>query len=43
MRLFHVSENPEIQAFEPRLPKRRDLYPMVGLVNSGTLYAEHIT
>lgn len=32
MRLFHISEEPEIQVFEPRLPKRRDLNQEVGLV-----------
>ena len=32
MRLFHVSEEPDIQVFEPRLPKRKDLDPDVGLV-----------
>lgn len=32
MRLFHASEEPDIQIFEPRLPKRRDLDPSVGLV-----------
>jgi len=32
MRLFHVSEEPEIQMFVPRLPARRDLDPEVGLV-----------
>lgn len=32
MRLFHVSEEPDIQVFEPRLPKRRDLDQTVGLV-----------
>lgn len=32
MRLFHVSEEPDIQRFEPRLPTRRDLDPNVGLV-----------
>jgi len=25
MRLFHVSEEPDIEVFEPRLPKRKDL------------------
>jgi len=32
MRLFHVSENPDIQVFHPRLPARRDLDPNTGLV-----------
>lgn len=32
MRLFHVSEEPHITRFEPRLPKRADLDPDVGLV-----------
>ena len=32
MRLFHVSEDPNIQVFEPRLPTRKDLDPSVGLV-----------
>ena len=32
MRLFHVSEEPDIRVFEPRLPSRRDLDPTVGLV-----------
>lgn len=32
MRLFHVSEEPGIRVFEPRLPSRRDLDPTVGLV-----------
>lgn len=32
MRLFHVSEEPDIQVFEPRLPKRSDLDPATGLV-----------
>lgn len=32
MRLFHVSEEPDIQVFEPRLSKRRDLDQTVGLV-----------
>ena len=32
MRLFHVSEEANIQVFEPRLPKRKDLDPDVGLV-----------
>ena len=32
MRLFHVSEEPDIQVFEPRIPKRNDLDKSVGLV-----------
>ena len=32
MRLFHVSEEPDIRVFEPRLSSRRDLDPTVGLV-----------
>ncbi len=32
MILYHVSENPNIELFEPRLPSRRDLNPDVGLV-----------
>ena len=32
MRLFHVSEEPDIQLFIPRLPQRKDLEPSVGLV-----------
>lgn len=32
MRLFHVSEEPDIRVFEPRLPSRKDLDPAVGLV-----------
>lgn len=32
MRLFHVSEEPNINIFEPRLPKRKDLDRSVGLV-----------
>ncbi|MBR5311402.1 MAG: hypothetical protein IKU40_00780 [Clostridia bacterium] len=32
MRLFHVSEEPDIRVFEPRLPARKDLDPDVGLV-----------
>lgn len=32
MRLFHVSEEENIQLFEPRLPKRNDLDKSVGLV-----------
>lgn len=32
MRLFHVSEEPNITVFEPRLPSREDLDPKVGLV-----------
>jgi len=32
MRLFHVSEEADIQVFHPRLPTRKDLDPDVGLV-----------
>ena len=32
LRLFHVSEEPDIRVFEPRLPTRKDLDPNVGLV-----------
>ena len=32
LRLFHVSEEPDIRVFEPRLPARKDLDPNVGLV-----------
>lgn len=32
MRLFHVSEESDLHVFEPRLPKRKDLDPEVGLV-----------
>ena len=32
MRLFHVSEEPSISVFHPRLPDRSDLDPFVGLV-----------
>ena len=32
MRLFHVSEEANIQVFHPRLPARQDLDPGVGLV-----------
>jgi len=32
VRLFHVSEEPDIQVFVPRLPKRKDLDQSVGLV-----------
>ena len=32
MRLFHVSEDPNIQVFHPRLPTRQDLDPNTGLV-----------
>ena len=32
MHLYHVSEEPDITVFHPRLPKRRDLDPTVGLV-----------
>ena len=32
MRLFHVSEEPDIKVFEPRLPTRKDLNTNIGLV-----------
>lgn len=32
MRLFHVSEEPDIKVFEPRLPTRKDLNQNIGLV-----------
>jgi len=32
MILYHVSEEPDIKIFDPRLPSRRDLNPEVGLV-----------
>ncbi len=32
MTLYHVSEEPNIQVFKPRLPKRQDLDPNIGLV-----------
>ena len=32
MRLFHVSEDPNIQVFEPRLPLRKDLDQSIGLI-----------
>ncbi len=32
MQLYHVSEDPTIQVFHPRLPTRADLDPTVGLV-----------
>ena len=32
LRLFHVSEEPDIRVIEPRLPTRRDLDPEIGLV-----------
>ncbi len=32
MRLFHVSEEPDIECFEPRLPSHRDLDLSIGLV-----------
>ena len=32
MFLYHVSEEPNIKIFEPRLPSRKDLNPDVGLV-----------
>ncbi|MBQ8578586.1 MAG: hypothetical protein IJ449_11580 [Clostridia bacterium] len=31
-RLFHVSEEPDIPIFHPRIPKRADLDPNIGLV-----------
>jgi hypothetical protein len=36
MRLFHVSEDPNIAVFHPRLPRRKELDPNVGLVWSLT-------
>ena len=36
MRLFHVSEDPNITIFHPRLPRRPELDPNVGLVWSLT-------
>ena len=36
MRLFHVSEDPNITIFHPRLPRRNELDPNVGLVWSLT-------
>lgn len=32
MHLYHVSEEPNIELFEPRLPNRNDLDKKVGLV-----------
>ena len=32
MRLFHISEEPDIKVFEPRLPTREDLDQNIGLV-----------
>ena len=32
MRLFHVSEDPDVKIFHPRLPRRAELDPNVGLV-----------
>ena len=32
MRLFHVSEDPDIIAFSPRIPSRKDLDQKIGLV-----------
>ncbi len=32
MRLFHISEEPNIQVFEPRKPLRKDLDQAIGLV-----------
>ena len=32
IRLFHVSEEPDIQVFEPRLPARKNLNQKIGLV-----------
>ncbi|PWL97027.1 MAG: hypothetical protein DBY04_07550 [Clostridiales bacterium] len=32
MRLYHVSEEPDIKVFKPRLPKRKDLNQNIGLV-----------
>jgi hypothetical protein len=36
LRLFHVSEDPNINIFKPRLPRRNELDPNVGLVWSLT-------
>ncbi|MCL2364541.1 MAG: hypothetical protein FWC71_07760 [Defluviitaleaceae bacterium] len=36
MRLFHVSEDPNVAVFHPRLPRRAELDPDVGLVWSLT-------
>ena len=32
MHLYHVSEEPDIQVFKPRLPERKDLDQNTGLV-----------
>ena len=32
LRLFHVSEDPNIEVFHPRFPSRKDLDPSIGLV-----------
>ena len=32
MRLFHVSEQPDIQVFQPRIPTRKELDQTTGLV-----------
>jgi len=32
MRLFHVSEDPAVDVFHPRLPRRAELDPSIGLV-----------
>ena len=32
MRLYHVSEEPDIKVFKPRLPERKDLDQNIGLV-----------
>jgi len=36
MRLFHVSEDPNVRKFHPRLPRRNELDPNIGLVWSLT-------
>ncbi|MCL2546617.1 MAG: hypothetical protein FWE06_05405 [Oscillospiraceae bacterium] len=36
MRLFHVSEDPNVEIFHPRLPRREELDPHIGLVWSLT-------
>jgi len=36
MRLFHVSEDPSVDIFHPRLPRRAELDPTIGLVWSLT-------
>jgi len=36
MRLFHVSEDPNVEVFHPRTPRRAELDPSVGLVWSLT-------